>query len=69
MILDCHYLFVCLFVQWDTVDLGPPPSHPENKEKRGIKETKVEIEKSKVHQTNSRAVSLKISRSQVPITG
>ena len=29
------------------------PSIPKNKEKRGIKETKIEIEKSKVHQTNS----------------
>ena len=39
--------------------LAPQPSHPKNKEKRGTKETKIEIEKSKVHQTNSRAVSLK----------
>ena len=38
--------------------LAPQPSHPKNKEKRGTKETKIEIEKSKVHQTNSRAVSL-----------
>ena len=33
------------------------PSIPKNKEKRGIKETNIEIEKSKVHQTNSRAVN------------
>ena len=57
--------------QWDTVDLAPLPSSvPKNEEKRGIEvEEKVEIEKSKVHQTNSTAISQKSYLSQVPITG
>ena len=42
-----------MYVQWDTVDLFPPTA-PEIKEKR-----KADRHLVQVHQTNSRAVSLK----------
>ena len=42
----------------------PPPIRPHRKK---IKETNASEKSQKVHQTNSRAVSLKVSGTQVPI--
>ena len=46
-------MYVCMYVQWDAVDLGPPPPPL-------FTDTPHANAKVQVHQTNSRAVSLKI---------
>ena len=57
---EMEVCFVCLFVQWDTVDLPPPP--PEIKEKR-----KADRRLVQVHQTNSRAQEFEIPISTLPV--
>ena len=51
--ITLFYMYVCMYVQWGTVDLCPPPPPL-------YSDTPHSNAQVQVHQTNSRAVSLKI---------